>query len=271
MRVWLVFSSLFLVSCGTEPGKRITDTQTSDTIITTADTSSSTADADLSFVKEESPVEEFPAPPPVKKPAGVYRFLLPTEKGQSILHTISFSAGTYRLQEEYNTKRDSIVVIQGTWAPSAGYIWLYKDQVVRGRYNWQGDTLQYYSPRLKKSFSMEKLTPARANQIWQTKRSEGAVLYAIGTEPFWSVEINRQDSLVLNMPDWKAPIRVKVNTATASADSTVYTSLTDSLSLTVYPHFCSDGMSDFLYRQRVKIIFKGQSFRGCGEQLRAAY
>jgi uncharacterized membrane protein len=61
-----------------------------------------------------------------------------------------------------------------------------------------------------------------------------------------------------------------MNTASASADSTVYTADNDSLLVTVYPLFCSDGMSDFLYTQKIKLVYKGQTYTGCGERLRRA-
>jgi uncharacterized membrane protein len=269
MRVWLVCGCLYLLSCGTGPDDKASYTRATDSSFTHASELPVTNN-DLNFAKDEQVTEELPATPPVKKPSGVYRFLLPEENGKKILHTVSFSTTSFRLQEEYSDKRDSIVVTQGTWAPSAGFIWLYRDQVVRGRYSWKGDTLQYYSPRLKKSFAMEKLTSVRVNNVWQTKKAEGVALYAVGTEPFWSVELSRQDSLVLNMPDWNAPLRVKVATASASADSTVYTADNDSLSVTIYPLFCSDGMSDFLYTQKIKLVYKGQTYTGCGERLRRA-
>jgi uncharacterized membrane protein len=201
----------------------------------------------------------------------VYRFLLPDEGGQKILHTISFSRGTFRLQEEYGDKRDSVVITEGTWAPSREYIWLYRDQIVRGRYLWVGDTLQYYSPRLKKTFPMQKVEPVAANDLWQRKREDGSLLYAVGTEPFWSVEVTGQDTLVVNMPDWTAPLRVKVAAETNTTDSTVYRDVNDSIQLTVYPLFCSDGMSDFLYTQRIRMVYKGQTYKGCGEKLRSSY
>jgi uncharacterized membrane protein len=267
MKVWVIGGCFLLLSCGSEPKEPAVAIQTTDTAVAPVNTTS-TSNTDLNFAKNEPPAEDLPVAAPVKRPSGVYRFLLPGEGSQKILHTVAFQSGSFRLQEEYPGKKDSIVVTQGTWAPSSGFIWLYRDQIVRGRYTWKGDTLQYYSPRLKKTFSMEKLAPVSANKIWQTKKQEGAVLYAVGTEPFWSVEITHQDSVVLSMPDWNAPLKVKLNAANAAKDSTVYAAGNDSLLVTVYPFFCSDGMSDFLYTQKVKVLYKGQTYSGCGERLR---
>jgi uncharacterized membrane protein len=39
----------------------------------------------------------------------------------------------------------------------------------------------------------------------------------------------------------------------------------------IYPRFCSDGMSDFLYTQQVKMVYKGKTYKGCGERLHPAH
>lgn len=226
------------------------------------------ADTDVSFARD-SITEKPKVIAPVKKPSGAYQFLLPAEDGKKILHTVAFFPGTFRLQEEYN--RDSIVVTEGTWAPSRDFIWLYKDQIVRGRYTWKGDTLQYFSPRQKKTFSMQKLTPAASNAVWQARRKEGQQLYGVGTEPFWSVEITKNDSIIVNMPDWSAPLRARITEARATAEGAVFNAGSDSLRLVVQPYFCSDGMSDFLYTKRLELVYKGQTYRGCGEFLRPSH
>jgi uncharacterized membrane protein len=267
MRVWLLYSCLFLLACGTKPKETTVATQATNTTVKTDTPAMPTPIADTSAIstEENTSADEPPITPTVKKPSGVYRFLLPYGEDKKILHTIAFYPASFRLQEEYPGKKDSIVITEGTWSPSEGYIWLYKDQIVRGRYTWKGDTLQYFSPRFKKNFSMHKLIPAMENEVWRTKRQEGTVLYGVGNEPFWSVEVNKHDSIVLNMPDWAAPLQMKLSATNASKDSTVYTAENDSLRVTVYPLFCNDGMSDFLYTQRVKVAYRGQSYKGCGE------
>jgi uncharacterized membrane protein len=202
------------------------------------------------------------APRQIKKPSGIYRLTLPYE-GVTLIQTVAFYSGTFRLQEEFTDNPDSVTVTEGTWAPSQGFIWLYKDHLVRGRYTWAGDTLQYYSARLKRKFSMTPLTPAN-NKTWQEGKSKGAVLYGIGTEPFWSVEINDRDSIQLNMPDWSAPLRTKLSATDRTDQGTVYTAETDSLQVTVLPYFCSDGMSDFTYSHKVIVRYKDKVYKGCG-------
>lgn len=263
----ILYCCIFILSCGMEPKEeKRTVSYSTDTVATTSPEIA--ADTDISFARDTVTIIP-PKRTPVKRPTGTYEFLLAEENGSKVLHTIAFYQGTFRLQEEYN--RDSIVVTEGTWAPTREFIWLYKDQVVRGRYTWKGDTLQYFSPRLNKMFAMNKLTPVTGNAVWQNKKREGQQLYGVGTEPFWSVEITKNDSIVVNMPDWKAPLRAKITESKADGDSAVYRAGNDSLRLVVYPYFCSDGMSDFLYTRRIALLYKGQAYQGCGEFLRSSH
>jgi len=262
----VIFGLFFLAACGHEPEKAVTVTQTTTTSADSplVNSSQTVVDTSSSLAKDDQPEPAISTPvPEIKKPSGIYQFLLSAESTK-ILHTVAFYPTTYRLQEEYLNKKDSIVVTEGTWAPSQGYIWLYKDQLVRNRYTWKGDTLQYYSPRLKKNFSLTKLIPASNNKVWMDKKQQGVVLFAVGTEPFWSVEVNKRDSIILSMPDWTEPLRVKLSTKQKSGIGTVYKSTSDSLQVTVYPYFCSDGMSDFTYTNKITVQYRGKTYQGCG-------
>ena len=202
----------------------------------------------------------------VKNPFGIYQTRLAYKGG--IQHTISFYKDqTYQLQEKYNTaKKDSVVITRGNWSPSDGYIWLYKDQVVNGRYRWKGDTLQYFSPLSKQSFSMQHLTNANENEAWRKKAEMGVSIVGIGNEPFWSIEVMRQDSISLTMPEWKQPLILKISSASSGPDSIAYVAKNDSthLRVTVFPFFCSDGMSDYVYSNKMRLWFNDKLFEGCG-------
>jgi uncharacterized membrane protein len=269
MRSLMMYACCFLLACGNGPNEEpvgaAAGVQTSTPA--RADTPIAASDTITNEAAEGDAKEELPVAPLTKRPSGIYQLLLPLEGDEKMLQTVAFYPTTYRLQEEYG-KRDSTVVTEGTWASSEGTIWLYKDHILRGRYTWKGDTLQYYSPRLKRSFSTEKLTPALANKVWQTKRKEGALLYGVGTEPFWSVEVTGRDSIVLNMPDWAEPFRAKLTSSDAGSDSIVYAAGPDSLYVALYPYFCSDGMSDFVYTRKVKVMHRNKTYEGCGELLR---
>ena len=100
------------------------------------------------------------------------------------------------------------MITTGNWAPSNGYIWLYKDQVVYSRYTWSGNQLQYFSPVLKKNWGMRHLQDVLQTKTWQNKKGEGAIVFAIGTEPFWSAEVNDRDSIFFQLSDWANALKL---------------------------------------------------------------
>lgn len=207
-----------------------------------------------------------PAVKKIRTPDGIYQTILPLN--DKIEQTIAFSNDlTYHLQEKYiNAGKDSVVNIKGTWTPSDGFIWLYKDQIVRGRYKWKGDTLQYYSPLLKKKFSMRHLKDAMQNAAWRNKGKEGIILSGKGNEPFWNLELDKKDSLSFLLPGWDHPLKMKVDSSFNNNDTLGFVSKEDTVHIlvTVFPHFCSDGMSDFIYRNKLKVQYNEKMYKGCG-------
>jgi len=264
MRWWSFLCLVLIAACGSEAEEKTPSPGTNGSVIS-GPPPEAEIDTTVSFAKDTTSYHSLA--PAIKKPSGIYQFLLPYDANTRILHTIAFYANTFRLQEEYVGKKDSIVITEGTWAPSQGFIWLYKDQLARGRYVWKGDTLQYFSPRQNKKYSLSKLTPASANKVWMDKKNAGAVLFAVGTEPFWSVEINKRDSIIVSMPDWTEPLRVKISAVNQQRNETVYQTTSDSLRVIISPYFCSDGMSDFIYTNKITLHHGGKIYQGCGMKL----
>lgn len=207
-----------------------------------------------------------PAVKKIKSPGGIYHTILPLKN--KIEQTIAFNSDfTYQMQEEYfNGEKDSVVTTEGIWTPSDGFIWLYKDQVTRGRYKWKGDTLQYYSPLVKKSFSMHHLQEASQITAWKNKLKAGINLFGTGTEPFWNVEINNKDTISFFLAEWNQPLKIKIDSSFNRNDSIGYIGRKDSTQIyvTIFPQFCRDGMSDFVYRHKVKVQYNHQEYKGCG-------
>ena len=86
-----------------------------------------------------------PKPVVVKPPRGVYQAVLPCGTGcKGIQHTIAFYPDrTYRLEEQKWDKDSTFTKTEGFWSISNGFIWLYKEHVLVGRYQWKGDALVY--------------------------------------------------------------------------------------------------------------------------------
>jgi uncharacterized membrane protein len=213
--------------------------------------------------------QPIPRPRPVKKPTGIYQTTLPFDEGVTIEQTVAFQPdNNFVLQEKYRgNNKDSVVVTEGSWSPSDGFIWLYsKDQVVRGRYVWKDNILHWVSPPQHKNFPMHQLKDVLENSAWQNKPSQGVVLFGTGTEPFWTVSLTRTDSLSFLLADWEKPLTLRLDSSSTKEGYTAYTAGNDSLKLklTVYPQFCTDGMSDFVYRNRIRLQYNSQVYNGCG-------
>lgn len=259
MRIAIFLFVLFYASCTLPDEKKAKEVSQKEdaTVIETNDANTASLD---------TPSIKLPAAPKLRLPNGIYQGSLPLNK--KVEQTIAFNSDlTYQLEEKYTTgEKDTVVISQGTWTPSDGYIWLYKDQIVSGRYKWKGDTLQYYSPLVKKSFAMHPLLDAMQNKTFNAKGNKGVVFLGTGNEPFWNVELDRNDSLSFRLPEMKNPVRMKVDTVVTNDNTVQYSAHSDSTQMvvTIFPHFCSDGMSDFVYRNKVKVQYNQQVYDGCG-------
>lgn len=258
----LFFLSLIFFSACTLPGEKKAKEEAlkqETTVLQSNDiNTASTNNKDIDTLASLPPVQ------PIKKPVGIYHTTLPFD--QKIEQTVVFNKDlTYKLEEKY-PDRDSMVITEGNWSPSDGYIWLYKDQIVFARYKWKGDKLQYYSPQLKKSFTMNALQDVLQNDPWKNQAQEGIIVYGIGNEPFWRIEYNNRDTISFLMADWEHPVKMKMTSSFSTKDSTGYLAQNDSakLHLTVYPYFCNDGMSDLTYRNRIRVQYNQQVYNGCG-------
>jgi hypothetical protein len=262
---------LFLFSCADHQQEKAVNSNEDSNIAVTDTLQGSVSSNSYAAKPSEQGVEEpiiKPKPEQLKSPVGIYRVIFPLEDSMRIEQTVKFyNNKTYQLQERYpGTKKDSMVVIQGTFLPSNGYIWLYQEQVARGRYKWKGDTLQYFDPLYKKSYSMVKLQDVLDREIWQQKKAQGLILYGVGNEPFWSLELNSNDTISFRLADWEQPIKMLRNDTKNARDTTIYLAHNDSaqIKLMILPYFCSDGMSDFTYQNKILVKYNNQTYSGCG-------
>lgn len=259
----LLFFFSFLMGCSSRDETIALQTITADTVQQNINT-----EDNAGFSADENEVEKLSIPKPqkIKNPSGIYSVTIPSAHERR--HTIKFFANNqFQLQEKYeNAPEDSIVVTQGTWAPSNGFIWLYRDNVAWGRYKWQGINLAYFNAADGKTLPMQKLTDVMNTKTWQQKLAENLAVYGIGTEPFWSIEHRAGDTLSFLLADKGAPVNLKLLTRTTVNDSTIYLAGNDSMQLkmVVLPFFCSDGMSDNVYQNKILVQFNNQKYSGCG-------
>jgi uncharacterized membrane protein len=204
----------------------------------------------------------------MRPPDGIYQGILPCDGCKGLEHTVLFNKDlTFQLQEaKIDKKAAPAFLTTGTWKPTDSVVWLYKEGVVQARYTWGGDTLLYMDAKTGRRYPLRKLTSALENDVWKAKGAAGIEFFGVGNEPFWNVEIDEQKSIAFHLAEWSAPQQFKAVKPTVQGDSTVYNTANDSATLrvVVYNNFCSDGMSDFIYKNAVKVLYNGQTYRGCG-------
>lgn len=203
----------------------------------------------------------------INSPKGIYQTVLPCYNCKGINHTVSFYTNlSYRIEEEKQETEKSLTATTGYWRPTGNTIWLYKDQIVKARYTWQGDTLMYIEPKTNELIPLKKLNSAAENNQWVKKKKEGAAFFGVGNEPFWNIEIRNNESVLFHLADWQLPKNFIPSDPEYFRDSIIYKATADSaqLKITIYNAFCSDGMSDNIYDNAVKVAYKNKIYKGCG-------
>ncbi|MDQ3682929.1 MAG: copper resistance protein NlpE N-terminal domain-containing protein [Bacteroidota bacterium] len=201
-----------------------------------------------------------------KLPLGFYQVMLPCADCKAIEHTIFFNPDlSYQIEEKRWDKQDAISRTTGIWRPNEGKIWAYKNDKVKARYVWRGDTLVYLEPS-DNAIIMQKLSSVLQNDVWRNKKKEGIEFFGIGNEPFWNIEIDEQKSIQFKLADWDKPVSFKGAQQAKDAKSITYSIIKDTavFQVTIFNQFCNDGMSDNIYTNKVRVIYKGQEYNGCG-------
>lgn len=103
-------------------------------------------------------------------------------------------------------------------------------------------------------------TPAPAPIEPPATVPNGEAYFALGTEPFWSVEIT-QPRIAFNDAQGT---RIAVDNPGARPSVNGERYVTNRLTVDITHQSCSDGMSDRTYRDSVRVTVDGRELRGCG-------
>lgn len=199
-------------------------------------------------------------------PSGAYQGMHPCKGCEGIQQTILFTDDKkYRLEEVAWGKAGSAKKTEGIWERKNGLIWLYQPGRTPLRFFLKNDSL--YTDSLQYALGKKQL--ANTNVAWQQKAKEGIDFFAVGNEPFWNAEIDNEKEIKFKLADWSKPITLPIKQPVITKDSTVYklSSGVNPLNITILSEFCSDGMSHFLYPNKVIVKYKGTIYSGCGIKL----
>lgn len=97
-------------------------------------------------------------------------------------------------------------------------------------------------------------------------RPIGGDFDAVGTEPFWAVQV-RADSLTLSRPD-HAELKVPAPRPEARGGGTVWAA--EGMTVSITPGACSDGMSDRAYTNVALVRVGAEILKGCAYRPGAA-
>jgi uncharacterized membrane protein len=206
---------------------------------------------------------------------GFYQGLLPCTNCEGIRHTLLLKDSAKFILEEFTIGESTFPTRrEGRWTHSGDSIQLLANQKLLATYLADKDTLRlkYLDGRPMADSAAQKhwlarIPDAAKNKAWIGKKNQGVEFYGIGTEPFWSIEIDEGKNASFKTADLSKAIVLAYSSPSSNKDSTTYNLKTAdnvSMQVVVYNQFCNDGMSDNLYEQRVHIRFKGTEFKGCG-------
>jgi uncharacterized membrane protein len=208
-------------------------------------------------------------------PIGAYQGIFPCKDCDGIQQTILFNIDkTFREEQMIWSKNESPKKSEGTWERKKGKIELIQNGkpvlgLIKKRDTLFAVIVSGVPVNNSSKYTLTKRTLAINNPVWDKKRLQGVDFAGIGNEPFWSLDIDYEKSISFRLADWKKPITTGIEKPLIIKDSTIYKLKSDTTkwSITIFPHFCSDGMSDYLYTYKVIVKYNGVFYKGCGVEL----
>lgn len=240
----------------------------------------STIDSSVSETGKGSAVvqNETPGSGKIESVLGIYKGVLPCADCEGIDQMILLSPDQrFRMSETYLGKNPNPFMTEGKWETvgDSTIQVLIKDSIV-GMYKVGKDQLIHLGQSgvpitgpLASNYILRKSNPSETNSAWKKKKESGIDFLGIGTEPFWSLNIDNEKQVSFQMADWAKPVNFEYSKPVVSGYSQVY-ELKDgssSIKITIDRTYCSDGMSDNWYEYAVKVEHGGMVYKGCGVHL----
>lgn len=212
-------------------------------------------------------------------PLGAYQGIFPCKDCDGIQQTILFNSDkTFREEQMIWSKNEAPKISEGTWQRKNGKIELTQNNksvidLVKKEDTLFAVNINGVVVNNSSKYSLTKRNLADNNPLWNKKRLAGIDFVAMGNEPFWNLEIDYEKSISFKLADWKKPVIAGIEKPLINKDSTIYKLKSDTtkLSITIFPEFCNDGMSDYLYQYKVNIKLNGLLYKGCGVMLSKKY
>jgi putative lipoprotein len=132
------------------------------------------------------------------------------------------------------------------------------------RFTFDGSVLLIYSKEMDEPLRFTR--PERASATATPDAPVIGAFRAIGTEPFWSLDINSA-GLRFTTPDDMTGIRFPPLAPTVRGDTLRWAGETEraAIDARIWPSRCSDGMSDRVWTHKAVVRIDGLIYRGCAD------
>ena len=208
-------------------------------------------------------------------PLGAYQGIFPCKDCDGIQQTILFNVDkTFREEQMTWSKNESPKISEGYWERKNGKIELIQNNktvidLIKKKDTLLAVNIDGVPINNSSKYILAKRILAKNNPLWDKKRLQGIDFAAIGNEPFWNLDINYEKSISFRLADWNKPVITGIEKPIISKDSTTYKLKSDTTmwTISIYPQFCNDGMSDYLYQYKVNVKYNGILYKGCGVML----
>jgi uncharacterized membrane protein len=250
---------LVIVACNTpSPVPVPQPTDTTSTIDTTFSTKS--------FETEETPTSFVP---------GYYTGTIPCNDCRNITRKILLLADhSFHLKDEFNGREAVPLETQGRWQTTNDQLQLLVNNAVAKRFSVTNKGLNELSltgtpVALYPDSYLTRTIIGADNIAWMEKKAAGIDFFALGNEPFWLMEIDRDKQISFLRVDSSQPTVFPYMPAVQENGKYIYNVQKDSavMQIVITPQFCSDGMSDNWYEYKVEANYNGVMYMGCGVKL----
>jgi uncharacterized membrane protein len=206
---------------------------------------------------------------------GYYTGTIPCTNCRDITRRMLFLADhSYHMQDVFNGKEAAPLESDGRWQTSNDQLQLLVNNTVTKRFSVTNKGLSELSltgtpAALYPDSYLVRKTIGADNIAWMEKKAAGIDFFALGNEPFWLMEMDKDKQISFLLVDNNVPVVFPYAAPVQQDAQTVYNVQKDSATMQVIitPQFCVDGMSDNWYEYKVEAKYNGIMYTGCGVKL----
>jgi len=251
---------LVIVACNESapvPMPSAADTTTIDTLYSLRDIESEDTDTPTTFVP------------------GYYIGTIPCNDCSNITRKALFLADhTFHLKDEFNGREIPPQESEGRWLTTNDQLQLLINNTLTKRFAVTNKGLKEVSltgapVAINSNTYLNRTIIGADNIAWMEKKAAGIDFFALGNEPFWLMEIDKDKTISFLQVDSTQPVVFPYVAAVQQNGQYIYNTETGTagMQIIITPQFCSDGMSDNWYEYKVEATYNGVTYMGCGVKL----